>query len=464
MARFWCECFGDSVAVIRRLSASISLLAFPLIYLLCRSLFASPLVAEVAVAIIAVSPFHILYAREARPYSLWIVTILLSSWLLLRNLSLVPCHVEEKPGFLRKISVKLRDISSRNPVSGGLSLWLYAGSLAVSFYTFLLSGLVALAHGIYLVAVNLWRMKVRRHCPGLPADWSRGTAGYLVALVAALVMFSPWMLAVSRNWSRVETTTAWTGDKMPLFSLLKIWAANISRLFFDINFDSESHTELYAIVPILISLGLVAWSIYFLIRHTPPPVWLFVVILMAVGSLSLIIPDLIWGGRRSSISRYLIPCYLAIEIAVAYFTAAQLETLNQRRQNPIISIFALILIAGIVSGAVIAHSDTWWIKKNSHHNPVVAEVINQMPNSLLISSNYRYNFGEILSLSHLLAPQVRLLLLQEPNFPQIPSEFSNILVFNPSPNLIAAIKSNPKYRIKHFQQPKLRLWQGTIDN
>lgn len=35
-------------------------------------------------ALIAVSPFHVLYAQEAREYSLWTVTILLSSAALLR--------------------------------------------------------------------------------------------------------------------------------------------------------------------------------------------------------------------------------------------------------------------------------------------------------------------------------------------------------------------------------------------
>ncbi|GAB4286040.1 MAG: hypothetical protein Fur0025_18140 [Oscillatoriaceae cyanobacterium] len=220
----------------------------------------------------------------------------------------------------------------------------------------------------------------------------------------------------------------------------------------------------YAIVPIFLSLVLGAWSIYFLIRHTPPRVWLFVVILIAVSFLSLIIPDLILGGRRSSISRYLIPGYLGIEIAVAYFTAAQIERLQQRRKPLFLSIFTLLLIAGIVSGTGIIQSESWWIKKNSHYNPIVAEVINQMPKPVLISSNYRYNFGEILSLSHLLAPQVRLLLVQEPNLPQIPSGFSNVLVFNPSPHLVAGINSNHKYLIKPFHQPKLRLWQVTISN
>jgi uncharacterized membrane protein len=45
IAHFWVKLFGDSIAVIRSLSALISLLVFPCIYWLCRELCLSPLVA-----------------------------------------------------------------------------------------------------------------------------------------------------------------------------------------------------------------------------------------------------------------------------------------------------------------------------------------------------------------------------------------------------------------------------------
>ena len=66
IARIWIQWFGDSVAATRSLSAVISLLAFPCIYWLCLELFNSSLTGWVAVALIAVSPFHVLYAQEAR--------------------------------------------------------------------------------------------------------------------------------------------------------------------------------------------------------------------------------------------------------------------------------------------------------------------------------------------------------------------------------------------------------------
>ncbi len=68
----------------RSLPAIISLLAFPCIHWLCLELFEESITGSVAIAVIAVSPFHLAYAQEARQYSLWVLITLLSSEALLR--------------------------------------------------------------------------------------------------------------------------------------------------------------------------------------------------------------------------------------------------------------------------------------------------------------------------------------------------------------------------------------------
>jgi uncharacterized membrane protein len=60
-------------------------LALPCMYWLCLELFESSVTAWLVVAIIAISPFQIVYAQEARPYSLFVMLILLSSAVLLRG-------------------------------------------------------------------------------------------------------------------------------------------------------------------------------------------------------------------------------------------------------------------------------------------------------------------------------------------------------------------------------------------
>ncbi len=121
-SRWWTQLFGSSVTVQRSLSAFISLLTFPSMYWLCWELFGSSLAAWIGVIFIATSPFHLVYAQEVRMYALWTVTILVSSASLLRAIRLQ----------------RKRD-------------WvIYAASLTISLYTFPLSILVAIGHGIYL--------------------------------------------------------------------------------------------------------------------------------------------------------------------------------------------------------------------------------------------------------------------------------------------------------------------------
>src|SRR5688572_25736602 len=84
LARFWTGVFGSSSAATRALSALVGVLALPAMFWLCRELFARRQVAWVATALLAVAPFQIVYAQEARPIILWQLTILASSAGLLR--------------------------------------------------------------------------------------------------------------------------------------------------------------------------------------------------------------------------------------------------------------------------------------------------------------------------------------------------------------------------------------------
>lgn len=60
--------FGDSEQIVRAVSAVFSFATLPLFYRLARELF-DPRVALVALALLALNPFHILFAQEARMYA-----------------------------------------------------------------------------------------------------------------------------------------------------------------------------------------------------------------------------------------------------------------------------------------------------------------------------------------------------------------------------------------------------------
>ena len=125
----WVKFFGNSVAVIRSFSAIISLLTFPCLYWLCQELFRSKWVSWTALALTAISPVHVVYAQEARQYSLWIVTILLSS------------------------AILLRAIRQKNKINW----FIYAATVALGLYTHLFFGLVAIGQGIYVILTERFK-------------------------------------------------------------------------------------------------------------------------------------------------------------------------------------------------------------------------------------------------------------------------------------------------------------------
>ncbi|HEY9707990.1 MAG TPA: glycosyltransferase family 39 protein [Oculatellaceae cyanobacterium] len=405
IARLWVQMFGYSVTLIRSLSACISLLVFPCIYWLCLELFGASLVGWMAVALVAISPFHVLYAQEAREYVLWTVTILLSSAALLQAMRL----------------------------QTRLSWGIYAATLALGFYTFLFTGLVAIGHGIYVVAIAGYR-------------WSKTVKAYLLASVAGLIVFLPWLFVLIKNWLQFRATTGWIDTiKLPQLTLIKTWGLNLMRPFMD--FDWSVDEPLTSLVPPLF-LILVGYAIYFVCRQTNKQVWLLILTLIGTAVLPLMLPDLIFGGVRSAASRYLIPYFLGIQLAVAYLLATQITYGRLLKQKFWQMITAVLISAGVVSCVISFQSQTSRIKVVSYNLPQVATIINQTNRPILISNNFGINVGNVFALSYLLKPTVKLQLLVDPNIPQIPEGVSDVFLLNPSDSLKQGIEKRYKSRIK----------------
>ena len=411
MVRGWAQLFGDSVATIRSLSAWISLLAFPCIYWLCIELFNSPVTGWVAIALLSISPFHVLYAQEARPYSLWTVAILLSSAALLRAMRL----------------------------GKNLSGWgIYTATVIISVYSFLFSGLVTIGHGMYVLAIERFRI-------------TRTVIAYLIASLIGLLTFLPWLYAVATNLSQTNTTTNWSAAKVSLFTLLTMWAGNLSRIFFDLGLGSHDPlTKFLPLIPaILAILLLIGYAIYFAIRQTPKHVWLFILILGGVTFLALVLPDLILGGRRSGVARYPIPCYLAIQLAVSHLIATHIT--HHRRQKLWRIVFIAILTGGILSCTISSQAQVWWNKgpERTKYNPQIAQIVNRAAKPLIISDA---KLDIVQSLGYLLDPKVHFQLVTAPNIPKIADNFSDIFLYRPSRTLRSGIEQAQGYKTEPAYQ------------
>ncbi|MBN3887974.1 MAG: glycosyltransferase family 39 protein [Nostoc sp. JL31] len=414
IARLWMEIFGNSVTAIRSLSACISLLAFPCVYWLCRELFNVPLsVPGVAIALMAISPIHLVYAQEAQEYILWLVTILLSSASLLRAIRLEDELAEErqKPDLF--------------------AIWsIYTVTLVISLYTFIWSAFVAVAHGIYVMITAKFK----------PTETVRS---YLLASLVGFLAFMPWITVLTGEFFQflisADKTTA-QSDLIPIFPFLLM---QLSRIFFDIDLRYENSLG-YLIA--LAFLTLVGYSIYFLCQSTNYKTWSFIITLIVVPALPLILPDLIVGSIRSYTEAYLIPSYLGIQVAVTYLLTTQLYNGSVSRRNIWHIIMALIIICGLISSKVSSQAETWWNKGMNYGNPQVARIINQSNRPLLISDAFNNNYGNVFSLNYLLEPKVRFLLVNNQKIPKIPDGFTDVFLLNPSEAWGKTIEKKYKFK------------------
>ncbi|MEH1971669.1 MAG: glycosyltransferase family 39 protein [Nostoc sp.] len=414
IARLWMEIFGNSVTAIRSLSACISLLVFPCVYWLCRELFNVPLsVSGVAIALMAISPIHLVYAQEAQEYILWLVTILLSSASLLRAIRLEDELAKER---------QRPDI---------FAIWsIYAVTLAISLYTFIWSAFIAVAHGIYVIITAKFQ-------------FTETVRTYLLASLVGFLAFMPWITVVIGDFFQFLISADKTTTQSSLIPIFPFLLMQLSRIFFDIDLSSENYLG-YLITPFFLTL--VGYSIYFVCRTTNYKVWSFIITLIVIPALPLIMPDFIAGGIRSSTEPYLIPSYLGIQVAVAYLLATQVYNGNGSRRRIWHIIMALVIISGLISSKVSSQAETWWNKGMNYGNPQVAQIINQTTRPLLISDALGNNYGNVFSLSYLLEPKVRFLLVNNQKNPKIPDSFTDVFLLNPSDTWRETIEK--KYKSK----------------
>lgn len=431
--RIWSGLFGHSVTMLRCFSALISLLALPCAYWLGIELFSSPSVAWMGVGMVAISPFHVLYAQEAREYSLWTV------------MTLVACAA-----FLRAVNRNRR-----------LDWVLYGVSVALGFYSHLFFGLVWLGHGVFLLLMGRLLGKGR---------W-RGFGG---ASLLAAVLFGPWLWVLVRNFQAfLANTEHFYRDRLEAFPLF--WGLHLSRLFVDFN---QGPHPVYLLFVLLAGYGL-----YYLWCYAPASTSIFVFSVVGVTGVGLIVPDvLIVGGKLSRTARYAIPLLLAVQWAIAYLVAQKLtapsfHAWQQRRWRLIIGGFTglAILSCGVSSQQV----GGWWIKNpsDSRHDPRVAAQVNKSSHPFVISDA---DPGRVLALSHLLRPDVQIKLLNRsesepengsgktpgssstkmPEIPPIPPTADTVYLFQPSAGLQKAVQTQPQFTLTDAYESQL--WKVTV--
>ncbi|MEO1148291.1 MAG: glycosyltransferase family 39 protein [Cyanobacteria bacterium J06638_22] len=407
LTRWWVMLFGDSVAVMRSFGAIASLATLPLLALLCQALFPARITAYIAVCLMAVSPFQIIYAQEARPYSLWTLLTVAACWALLRAIR-----------------------------QNRWNDWvLYGVILALSFYTFLYTLFVAIAHGIFMV-------------------WHRRSqlSAFALSLGGALLAFAPWMVAIALHWQQGLQLASWQRQPAPqgFLALPVAWVLHLTRTFLD--FDQPYGFGLdrlfpYGLVVLVVLVG-VGYALALGRKTAPTETWHFLLLLLLVPALGVILPDLLTGGQQSTVSRYFVPCWVALLLLVAHALSEAIAARLGRLA------LAGLLTLSILSCGTSALDSTWWNKEGGYI-PFVANSINQTENPLVVTVSDWWLF----SLAHDLRPETPFLILTNiTEAPNIPGGYRHHFLYSAPPTLQEALTQQGIQLATFKQLDRVPVW------
>jgi uncharacterized membrane protein len=339
LERGWVSAFGDSIAAKRSLSAVFGILAMLAMIWLGAELFGRRAAGLVAAALFAVSPFQVVYAQQAREYALWTLLTVVTSALLLRAL--------------------------RSPAAG---LWIaYGVATALGLYTDPLFVFVVAAHGVYVLFVQ-GRPRLKTLLP------------YLVATAGAFVAYGPWLavLLAGAHAGKVTNNT-YLAAPLPISLFVLKWIFNLGTVFYDL--DYRWPYTAVVLVPIFVAIAVAFIAV---VRKTERRVWLFLIALTFVPIAALVIPDLLHHQTRSTSSRYLVPAWLGIELALAWLIARMAASSSARLRVTSVASAAGLVALGAVASAVGSFATSWWADGSVPNLRSMANVIAAADRPLIV--------------------------------------------------------------------------------
>jgi len=164
LLKLWMS-LGDGEAHVRLLSALFSIAAIPVMYNLAAHLYGDRRVGLIAAAILAVSPFQVWYAQEARMYAMLTFLVLLSAYFLFRALQ-----------------------------SGDLRDWVgYVIATTLALYTD--NGAIW-----YMLSISIFYLVSMKRFPARFLDWFLSNAGIFLLYIPWLPLFIKQTLQVTESF------------------------------------------------------------------------------------------------------------------------------------------------------------------------------------------------------------------------------------------------------------------------
>jgi uncharacterized membrane protein len=347
-ARLWVELFGEDVGSLRLFSAVVSLLWLPLVYLLCLELFGSRRTACITLCLVASSPAFLIYAQQIRHYSVWIVTVLLCCLTMLRSVRL----------------------------NTGSAWATYSLSLGLSFLANPLSLVLAAGHGVFVCL----RSKLKP---------SREVGRFALSVLLASLAFAPRFFLSSFDVF-TGSGAEWLATP-PTGGLVEyIWEVSVRhwpRLFWEAAGPSRDFPGVLAAAA---SICLIALAVLNLNRQGTPDQKLFLNSLIVVGVGAFVLRDAVLLGRSATITRYLFPALIGIELALGFLLSVKTAPGADRGRPSLgrawIGLFIAVLSIGLYGSVKVSAARSSWATWGVITNcaPVAAEAINRVAGPVIL--------------------------------------------------------------------------------
>jgi len=375
LLNFWQRYINPDINQLRWATVVISLFQVPAMFWLARELCRNNKGALLATALLAVSPVNLWYAQELREYSLLVVLILASSAAVVR--------------------------AAR---TGNVRDWLiYAGLLSMAFYASSFTIFTLASHILFVLFT---------HGPKIGKTYFAFSKTFLIfagMLVGTLLACLPRFTVQLANAGQTMMMQQWMYAKRPMIDIVNQALFNAFISQFDLYKDINNGYLNIAILSIILITCLVVIA-----RSKERTTLLFIACWAGVSILCFWVPDLLFGGLRTTIVRYWLPIPLSIVLTYAVGITLMMD----RKRHVAVRVLAPVMLIFIVLCDYFSCSVLTSIPEKVFMDPMslskIKRVVNWDNPKLIVTSQSQGSFVntmEIEALSTILPSELRLLWL-----------------------------------------------------
>lgn len=373
LTHFWLKLFPAADGFVslwagRSLSVLFGLLSIPAMFGFGWLAFESVLAAHFAALLMAISPFGIYLAQEARHYTLAVLWII---------------------GSLSCFSFTLRCLQTRTPIAKRLALiWIAVNALGMATHYFF--GLVLLAEGSVLAIVWLLDVGLAKAPRPKRLDWRR-LYGVAIGSAIGAIVWLPAMWSVSDN-----ELTQWIQDKVSVNHLLEpiarlaAWMVSMVMIL-PVEEQPIGTIVMMAVILVLALVGMVPILLQGWRAQMVQPVQRrMLVALMGVVAAAIVLILAVVYGRGTDLTvapRYHFAYFPAVLVLVAVAFAQVWSHRPSVFSLPSRTLITFVLLIALLGGLTVGTDFSF--KKSKRPDRLVAQIQDVSKAPVLIASEIK---------------------------------------------------------------------------